>query len=90
MANLHFPGLHPDAARWLVSERAIKAVGLDTAWSITDYWAHRLGDEQLRANAAFLKQYVDRGQLGVKSGQGFYTYPDPAYARPGFIETAGS
>lgn len=29
--NLHFPGLHPDAARWLVSERAIKAVGLDTA-----------------------------------------------------------
>ncbi|MBI5687767.1 MAG: cyclase family protein [Verrucomicrobia bacterium] len=29
--NLHFPGLHPDAARWLVSERDIKAVGLDTA-----------------------------------------------------------
>lgn len=29
--NLHFPGLHPDAARWLVNERAIKAVGLDTA-----------------------------------------------------------
>jgi kynurenine formamidase len=31
VAKLHFPGLHPDAARWLVSERAIKAVGLDTA-----------------------------------------------------------
>ncbi len=31
VAKLHFPGLHPDTARWLVSERTIKAVGLDTA-----------------------------------------------------------
>jgi len=31
VAKLHFPGLHPDAAKWLVSERGIKAVGLDTA-----------------------------------------------------------
>ncbi|MEZ5386625.1 MAG: cyclase family protein [Prosthecobacter sp.] len=31
VANLHFPGLDPDAARWLVAERKIKAVGLDTA-----------------------------------------------------------
>ena len=31
VAKLHFPGLHPDAARWLVAERNIKAVGLDTA-----------------------------------------------------------
>ena len=31
VAKLHFPGLHPDAARWLASERSIKAVGLDTA-----------------------------------------------------------
>ncbi|MDC3307330.1 cyclase family protein [bacterium] len=28
--QLHFPGLHPDAARWLVEERGIGAVGLDT------------------------------------------------------------
>ena len=28
--ELHFPGLHPDAARWLVRERTVKAVGLDT------------------------------------------------------------
>src|SRR5262245_37236681 len=31
VAKLHFPGLHPDAARWLVTQRTIKAVGLDTA-----------------------------------------------------------
>ena len=28
--NLHFPGLHPEAARWLVENRRVGAVGLDT------------------------------------------------------------
>jgi Predicted metal-dependent hydrolase len=28
---LHFPGLHPEAAAWLVHERQVKAVGIDTA-----------------------------------------------------------
>jgi kynurenine formamidase len=30
VAKLHFPGLHPDAARWLVANRSINAIGLDT------------------------------------------------------------
>lgn len=30
-ANLHFPGLHPDAAKWLVRERQVSSVGIDTA-----------------------------------------------------------
>jgi kynurenine formamidase len=29
--TLHFPGLHPQAARWLIANRPIKAIGLDTA-----------------------------------------------------------
>ncbi len=69
---------------------ALDAVGLDTVWTITDYWARQLGDEQLEANATFLKAYIDRGDLGVKSGRGFYTYPNPAYAQPGFIKTPDS
>lgn len=31
VANLHFPGLDPEAATWLVKNRSIGAVGLDTA-----------------------------------------------------------
>lgn len=31
VAKLHFPGLDPEAARWLAEQRRIKAVGLDTA-----------------------------------------------------------
>jgi kynurenine formamidase len=29
--KLHFPGLDPEAARWLTQHRSIKAIGLDTA-----------------------------------------------------------
>jgi kynurenine formamidase len=29
--KLHFPGLHPEAAKWLIANRTVKAVGIDTA-----------------------------------------------------------
>lgn len=42
--DLHFPGLHPDAAKWLVENRKFKAVGIDTAsidfGQSTDYKSH--------------------------------------------------
>ncbi len=46
VSELHFPGLHPDAARWLVESRSVAAVGIDTP-SIdhgpsTDFLAHRI------------------------------------------------
>jgi 3-hydroxyacyl-CoA dehydrogenase len=31
------------------------------------------------------EHFIQKGRLGVASGQGFYTYPDPAFARPGFV-----
>jgi hypothetical protein len=34
---------------------------------------------------SFLGSYVDH-RLGIKSDQGFYTYPDPAFEQPGFFE----
>jgi kynurenine formamidase len=46
VAQLHFPGLHPDAAKWLVANRPIKAIGIDTAsidyGQSTVYEAHRI------------------------------------------------
>jgi len=61
-------------------------VGLSTVWTIIDYWAKKTGDTQAQANADFLKQYVGRGHLGFKTNQGFYSYPDPAYTAPEFLE----
>ncbi len=60
-------------------------IGLQTAWDITQYWANELQDPELQANADFLRQYLDRGHLGLKTGQGFYSYPRPAFAQPGFL-----
>ena len=61
-------------------------IGIDTAHKVTDYWARQTDDPQKKANADFLKQYVDKGHLGVKTGRGFYIYPKPAFQQPGFID----
>lgn len=63
----------------------LDGVGLDTAYDITSYWAEALGDPQLKKNAHLLKSYVDEGRLGTKTGEGFYSYPDPAYQQPDFL-----
>jgi len=60
-------------------------VGLKTVWTITDYWARRTRDAQALKNADYLKQHVDRGELGYKTGKGFYTYPAPEYTQPDFL-----
>jgi 3-hydroxybutyryl-CoA dehydrogenase len=65
----------------------LDGVGLETVWHITDYWARQTGDAQLRTNADFVRTYLDRGCQGVKSDQGFYRYPHPAYEVPGFLES---
>jgi 3-hydroxybutyryl-CoA dehydrogenase len=62
------------------------SVGLETVYKITDYWAEKTGDTKRRANAAYLKTYVDKGELGVKTGKGFYAYPEPDFLRPEFLE----
>lgn len=64
----------------------IDSVGLDTVWKISDYWARAAKIEQLAKNAAFLKPYVEAGKLGLKTGEGFYTYPNPKYFNPDFLK----
>ena len=34
------------------------------------------------------EHFIQKGHLGVASGEGFYSYPNPAFAQPGFIEPA--
>lgn len=65
---------------------SLDVVGLDTVWHIMQSKARLSGDPELQAAAdQFKATYLDKGLLGVKSGKGFYTYPDPAYARPEFL-----
>lgn len=60
----------------------IDSVGLDTAWHVTQ----SLKDAKSQRFADLLKSYIDQGKLGVKTGEGFYKYPKPAYAREGFVK----
>lgn len=50
------------------------AVGLETVGSIVEFWAAKTNDKQAKANAAFVKEYVSAGKIGIKSGEGFYKY----------------
>jgi enoyl-CoA hydratase/3-hydroxyacyl-CoA dehydrogenase len=35
---------------------------------------------------AMLQAHIDKGQLGASAGAGFYSYPQPAYQKAGFLE----
>jgi 3-hydroxybutyryl-CoA dehydrogenase len=48
-------------------------IGLDTCVAIMEVLHHGLGDPKY-APCPLLRQYVQAGRLGRKSGQGFYTY----------------
>jgi kynurenine formamidase len=70
--DLHFPGLHPDAARWLVANRRVKAVGIDTAsidyGQSTVYETHRILFERnvpAFENLTALERLPLRGSLVV-------------------------
>jgi len=49
-------------------------IGLDTVLFIANVMHEGLGDPKYRP-CPLLRQYVDAGWLGRKSGRGFYTYP---------------
>jgi 3-hydroxybutyryl-CoA dehydrogenase len=60
-------------------------VGLDVVRDIeTVYYGESgaAGD----APPQLLLDKIARGELGVKSGKGFYRYPDPAFRRPGWLK----
>ncbi len=62
-------------------------VGMKTCYDILLHWGTELQDEQMLLNANYLKDhFLERGDLGLQTGAGYYTYPAPAYQRAGFLE----
>lgn len=58
-------------------------VGLNTAYNITK----SNPDKKAQKAAVMLKEkFIDKGKLGVATGEGFYTYPNPAYAEKDFLK----
>jgi 3-hydroxybutyryl-CoA dehydrogenase len=56
-------------------------VGLDVVLDIERHYASESGDPNDEP-PSFLVDMVERGQLGMKSGHGFYSYPDPPFEHP--------
>ena len=59
----------------------LDTIGLETAWHVVK----SRSDEKSQRFAKLLEEYVSQGKLGVKSGEGFYQYPNPAYKEAGFV-----
>jgi 3-hydroxybutyryl-CoA dehydrogenase len=60
-------------------------VGLDVIRDIEMVYYGESGDLNDKP-PAFLDEMIARGALGVKSGKGFYTYPNPSSQQPGWME----
>jgi 3-hydroxybutyryl-CoA dehydrogenase len=61
------------------------AVGLDVLFDLLMVYYQESKSQRDRPPDA-LKDLITQGKLGMKSGQGFYSYPHPEYARPDFLK----
>lgn len=60
-------------------------VGLDVVYDIEmSYYNDSKDPKDMPPDA--LLQKIKRGELGVKSGKGFYTYPNPEFLKPNFLK----
>lgn len=75
VAKLHFPGLSPDAARWLTTSRSIKAVGLDTP-SI-DFGQSTLFESHQILFAKNIPAFENVGDMGALPAKGFWVIAMP-------------
>lgn len=81
VAELHFPGLDPEAAKWLTGERKIKAFGIDTPsidyGQSKDFMTHRI------LCAANVTAYENIARLGELPATGAYVVAAPMKIRGG-------
>lgn len=79
---------------WMVATGAptgpfgiLDIVGITTAYNINKMSADASNDLLKIKTVAYLKEhFIDKNKLGVATGEGFYTYPNPAYQSPDFLK----
>jgi kynurenine formamidase len=81
VSQLHFPGLHPDAATWLTTQRSIKAIGLDTP-SI-DYGQSNLFESHRILFKAEVPAFENVGHLDKLPATGAWVFALPMRIKGG-------
>lgn len=61
------------------------SIGLDVVYDIEMVYYNESKDSRDYPPDA-LKTMVDRNELGIKTGKGFYIYPDPEYSKSDFLK----
>ncbi len=64
----------------------IDMVGMQTSFNVLTYWGTRNSDQQMLRNAQYIKtRFIDRGEFGLPTGTGYYSYPNPAFQAADFL-----
>lgn len=87
---------HEDVDRaWMIAFGAsagpfgmMDAVGLDVVRDVEAVY-HRESGAQSDAPPQLLLNKIANGELGIKTGRGFYSYPNPAYKAEGWLKGLG-
>ncbi|GMQ84402.1 MAG: 3-hydroxyacyl-CoA dehydrogenase [Gammaproteobacteria bacterium] len=65
----------------------IDVVGFKTMYDVFSHWGEVKKDDQMLANAQYLKEhFLDKGLLGLQTNQGYYQYPNPSYQAADFLD----
>lgn len=61
-------------------------IGMTTCFNIMSYWGEKNNDAQMLANAAYVKtHFIEQDFLGLQTGQGHYSYPNPRFSMDNFL-----
>lgn len=67
----------------------LDVVGIQTAYNIVSMQANAQPDpdnDQKKLADLLKTEFIDKGKMGVATGEGFYKYPNPAYLDPSFLK----
>ena len=79
---------------WMISTGAkygpfgiIDMIGLQTVYHIALMNGEKTQNKLMIERAAKIKaEFIDKGKMGISTGKGFYTYPNPKYLEPDFLK----
>lgn len=84
---------HTIDKNWMVSTGApsgpfaiLDIVGMTTPYNLQLAKAQKGVPGADKIAAKIKAEYIDQGKMGAATGEGFYTYPNPAFAHPDFLK----